>query len=129
MKETPKERRLATPETILALLLLLLLAGLSVASPEFRRPSNYLGMTRFFIEVGLIALPMTLVIITGGMAWKLPADLLALPRLGAINIHPALLPRHRGPSPFEAAFRAGDTETGLTIHRMAADFDTGPILA
>ena len=67
MKETPKERRLATPETILALLLLLLLAGLSVASPEFRRPSNYLGMTRFFIEVGLIALPMTLVIITGGM--------------------------------------------------------------
>ena len=67
MKETPKERRLATPETILALLLLLLLAGLSVASPEFRRPSIYLGMTRFFIEVGLIALPMTLVIITGGM--------------------------------------------------------------
>lgn len=68
-------------------------------------------------------------IITGGMPWKLPADLLALPRLGAINIHPALLPRHRGPSPFEAAFRAGDVETGLTIHRMAADFDTGPILA
>jgi methionyl-tRNA formyltransferase len=68
-------------------------------------------------------------IICGGMPWRLPGDLIALPRLGAINIHPALLPRHRGPSPFEWVFRMGDAETGLTIHRIAADFDTGAILA
>jgi len=68
-------------------------------------------------------------IICGGMPWRLPRELLDLPRLGAINIHPALLPRHRGPAPFAAVFRSGDAETGITIHRMAPDFDTGPILA
>lgn len=68
-------------------------------------------------------------IITCGMPWRLPADLLALPRLGAINIHAALLPRWRGPSPLESMIRAGDEEIGLTIHRMAADFDNGAILA
>lgn len=67
MKDTASKGRFATPEPILALLLMLLLAGLSLASPNFRQPSNYLGMTRFFVEIGLIALPMTFVIITGGM--------------------------------------------------------------
>src|SRR6476469_2422492 len=47
-------------------------------------------------------------IICGGMPWRLPADVLALPRLGAINMHPALLPRHRGPSPLEWVFRMDD---------------------
>jgi methionyl-tRNA formyltransferase len=44
-------------------------------------------------------------------------------------MHPSLLPRHRGPSAFEWAFRSDDPETGFTIHRLAPDFDTGPILA
>ena len=68
-------------------------------------------------------------IICGGMPWRIPPEVLALPRLGAINLHPALLPRHRGPAAFEWAFRNGDPETGFTVHRMAPDFDTGPILA
>ena len=68
-------------------------------------------------------------IICGGMPWRIPPEVLALPRLGSINLHPALLPRHRGPAAFEWAFRNGDPETGFTVHRMAADFDTGPILA
>jgi methionyl-tRNA formyltransferase len=68
-------------------------------------------------------------ILCAGMPWKLPAVFLAMPRLGSINIHPALLPRHRGPYPFEWALRNGDLETGITIHRMAGEFDTGAILA
>jgi methionyl-tRNA formyltransferase len=68
-------------------------------------------------------------IICGGMAWRLPAGFLALPRLGAINLHPALLPRYRGPAAIEWAFRNGDTEVGFTVHRMAEELDTGPILA
>jgi len=68
-------------------------------------------------------------ILCAGMPWKLPAAFLALPRLGSINVHPALLPRHRGPYPFEWTFRHGDAETGITIHRMASEFDTGAILA
>jgi methionyl-tRNA formyltransferase len=49
--------------------------------------------------------------------------------LGGINVHPSLLPRHRGPSPISAALLAGDPETGITIQRIALKFDTGGILA
>src|SRR5918994_3299775 len=68
-------------------------------------------------------------IISGGFPWRIPADVVALPRLGAVNFHDALLPRHRGPNATGWAFRLGDTEMGLTIHRLGPEFDTGPILA
>jgi methionyl-tRNA formyltransferase len=68
-------------------------------------------------------------IISGGMPWRIPADVAAIPRLGAINMHPSLLPRHRGPSAIEWAFRSGDPEIGFTIHRLAPEFDSGPVLA
>ncbi|MDR1863773.1 MAG: methionyl-tRNA formyltransferase [Treponema sp.] len=48
--------------------------------------------------------------------------------LGGVNIHPSLLPRHRGASPIPAAILAGDRETGITIQRIAAEMDTGDIL-
>lgn len=60
---------------------------------------------------------------------KLPPDLLVLPRLGAVNIHPTLLPRYRGTDIPYWLLRNGERETGLTLHRMAAQFDVGPILA
>jgi methionyl-tRNA formyltransferase len=68
-------------------------------------------------------------IISGGFPWRIPSDVLALPRLGAINMHPALLPRYRGPAAIEWAFRNGDAELGFSVHRLSPDFDTGPILA
>src|SRR5215212_6069286 len=55
-----------------------------------------------------------------GFPWRLPSELLTLPRLGSVNTHPALLPRNRGPAPFFWMFMNGDTETGLTLHRMDA---------
>ncbi len=68
-------------------------------------------------------------IICGGMPWLLPADLVALPRLGAINLHPALLPRYRGPYAVEWGVRNGDSEAGFTAHWISPEFDTGAILA
>ena len=47
---------------------------------------------------------------------------------GGINLHPSLLPRHRGPSPMTAAILAGDTETGVSIQRLALKFDSGDVL-
>jgi methionyl-tRNA formyltransferase len=64
-----------------------------------------------------------------GFPWKVPAAALAVPRLGWINGHPSLLPRHRGPVPVAWAIRAGEDEFGVTFHRMDAELDTGPILA
>jgi methionyl-tRNA formyltransferase len=64
-----------------------------------------------------------------GFPWKIPADALAVPRLGWINGHPSLLPRHRGPIPIAWAIRNGDSEIGVTFHRMDAELDTGAILA
>jgi methionyl-tRNA formyltransferase len=49
--------------------------------------------------------------------------------LGGIGVHPSLLPRHRGADPFYWAIDAGDAETGVTVHRLEADYDTGAILA
>jgi methionyl-tRNA formyltransferase len=50
-------------------------------------------------------------------------------RHGALNLHPSLLPRHRGAAPIPAAILAGDPETGVTLMRMDAGLDTGPIVA
>ena len=58
-----------------------------------------------------------------------PATLLDLPRHGALNVHPSLLPRYRGATPIPAAILAGDAETGVTLMRMDAGLDTGPIVA
>lgn len=49
-------------------------------------------------------------------------------RLGGIGVHPSLLPRHRGADPYFAAIDAGDEVTGVTAHRIAAEYDTGAIL-
>ena len=68
-------------------------------------------------------------IVCGGMPWRIPPEVIALPRLGTINVHPALLPRHRGPAAIDWAFRNGDPEMGVTIHWMDQSFDTGAILA
>src|SRR5918992_1416607 len=46
-----------------------------------------------------------------------------------LNVHPSLLPRWRGAAPVERALMAGDTETGVTIHRTTAELDAGPIVA
>jgi methionyl-tRNA formyltransferase len=62
-------------------------------------------------------------------ARKLPASLLSLPRLGALNVHPSLLPDNRGPDPLFWTFWRGDEATGVTIHLMDERLDTGPILA
>ena len=48
---------------------------------------------------------------------------------GALNVHPSLLPRHRGATPIPATILAGDRETGVTLIRMDAGVDTGPIVA
>ena len=56
-----------------------------------------------------------------------PAPLLDLP-FGALNLHPSLLPRHRGATPIPAAILAGDRATGVTLIRMDEGLDTGPIV-
>jgi methionyl-tRNA formyltransferase len=68
-------------------------------------------------------------IVCSGFNWLIPREVLELPRFGAINLHPSLLPRYRGPIPVSWALRNADAEIGLTIHRMDDNFDTGPILA
>jgi methionyl-tRNA formyltransferase len=58
-----------------------------------------------------------------------PAALLTKPRHAALNLHPSLLPRHRGASPVQAAILEGDKETGVTIIQMDSGLDTGPVVA
>ncbi len=59
----------------------------------------------------------------------LPPALLAIPRLGCLNVHTSLLPRHRGAAPIQWAIAEGDAETGVCLMRMDAGLDTGPVIA
>jgi methionyl-tRNA formyltransferase len=58
----------------------------------------------------------------------LPADVLAGPRLGCVNIHASLLPKYRGAAPITWAVVRGETETGITLMQMDAGMDTGAML-
>ena len=70
--------------------------------------------------------PDVLVVVAYGLI--LPPAVLALPRLGCINIHGSLLPRWRGAAPIQRAILAGDSCTGVTIMLMDVGLDTGPML-
>ena len=59
---------------------------------------------------------------------RLPAEVLRIPRLGCLNVHPSLLPENRGPDPLFWTFRRGNRVTGVTIHLMDEGFDSGPLL-
>jgi methionyl-tRNA formyltransferase len=59
----------------------------------------------------------------------LPGQVLSLPKFACLNVHPSLLPRHRGPSPVAYTILCGDELAGVTIMLMDAGIDTGPILA
>jgi methionyl-tRNA formyltransferase len=59
----------------------------------------------------------------------LPDALLAIPRLGMINVHASILPRYRGAAPVQRAVLAGDTVTGVTIMRVVSELDAGPTFA
>ena len=59
----------------------------------------------------------------------LPPAVLALPRLGCVNVHASLLPRWRGAAPIHRAIYAGDHETGVSLMQMEQGLDSGPVLA
>ena len=69
------------------------------------------------------------VLVVAAYGLILPQAVLDLPAQGCINIHASLLPRWRGAAPIHRAIEAGDRETGITLMRMEAGLDTGPMLA
>ena len=94
--------------------------GLSIYQPERIRNEDAQARIR---DVGADVM----VVVAYGQI--LPESLIYAPRLGTLNLHASLLPRHRGPAPIERAILDLDQETGITIMQMDAGVDTGPILA
>ena len=70
------------------------------------------------------------IIVTGG-GWhqRIPPEILSIPNYGCVNIHPSLLPRYRGTSVHIWQILRGESHSGVTIHYMNEDFDTGDIIA
>ena len=68
------------------------------------------------------------VIVVAAFGQILPEAVLEIPPYGCINIHPSLLPRHRGASPIVAAILSGDEFTGVSIMKMEEGLDTGPVI-
>jgi methionyl-tRNA formyltransferase len=94
--------------------------GLTVIQPASFKET---GVREFLARLGPD------VIVVAALGKILPAEVLALPPFGCINLHPSLLPRHRGPSPIPGAILAGDAWTGVSIMLMEEGVDSGPILA
>ena len=61
--------------------------------------------------------------------YRLPETLTALPRQDCLNLHPSMLPRYRGPTPLFWQLRAGEKDTGITLHRVISHMDAGNIMA
>jgi len=93
--------------------------GLPVLQPDSLKTDEIQNQLR---ELQLDAL----IVVAYGLI--IPRAVLALPRLGCVNVHGSLLPRWRGAAPIQWAIQAGDRETGTTIMQMDAGLDTGPML-
>jgi methionyl-tRNA formyltransferase len=91
---------------------------------EVMQPANLKGdaVVKAMVDHGIEA---AVVVAYGRL---IPAAMLELPRFGFINLHPSLLPRHRGPSPIQWALVCGDRTTGVTTMQLDEGMDTGPIL-
>jgi methionyl-tRNA formyltransferase len=93
--------------------------GIEVRAPKsLKPPAEHAAFAALNLDAAVVA----------AYGLILPQAVLDAPRFGCINIHGSLLPRWRGAAPVQRAILAGDTETGITIMRMDAGLDTGPIL-
>jgi methionyl-tRNA formyltransferase len=93
--------------------------GLALAQPD------RLGGEDFTNRLSVLAPDAAVVVAYGRL---IPPRVLGIPRHGFVNVHPSLLPRHRGPSPIEWAILSGDAQTGVTTMLLDEGMDTGPIL-
>ncbi len=101
--------------------------GIAVAQPRsLRLDGKFPDEAQAGRQALLDARPDVLVVAAYGLI--LPAWVLALPRLGCLNIHGSILPRWRGAAPIHRAIEAGDAETGITIMQMDEGLDTGDML-
>lgn len=95
--------------------------GLKVLQPEkIKKDADFFRLLKNY-EPDLIAV--------AAYGQILPKEILELPKLGCVNIHGSLLPRHRGAAPIQRAILEGDQETGITIMFMEEGLDTGAMLA
>jgi methionyl-tRNA formyltransferase len=111
-----RDRRLTAPAVKTAALRL----GLPILQPEsLRDPVVVEQLQALQPDIGVVA----------AYGQILRRDVLAVPPLGYLNIHPSLLPHYRGPTPVTAAILAGDRDTGVTVMKLDRGMDTGPLLA
>ncbi|MGI6721792.1 MAG: methionyl-tRNA formyltransferase [Anaerovoracaceae bacterium] len=96
-------------------------SGIPVLQPE-----RVKGNAEFAAGLSKYAPDMIIVVAYGQI---LPKDVLEIPRLGCINVHASLLPRHRGAAPIQSAILSGDEKTGVTIMYMEEKLDAGDMLA
>lgn len=94
--------------------------GLPVLQPERARSEEFLS------ELRALA-PDVVVVMAYGQI--LPAALLEIPKYGCVNLHTSILPKYRGAAPIQWALLNGDAETGVTLMKMDAGMDTGPVIA
>jgi methionyl-tRNA formyltransferase len=111
--------------------------GLAARAPAVKDAAQALGVelilqpasvrkTPFADELRALAPDLAVVVAYGKI---LPPEVLAIPRLGCVNVHASLLPRYRGAAPIQRAIISGEQTSGVTLMQLDAGMDTGPMLA
>jgi methionyl-tRNA formyltransferase len=94
--------------------------GLAVLQPQRLKTPEFMDALRGWnLDLGVVA----------AYGKIIPEEVLAIPRLGMINVHASLLPKYRGAAPVHRAIIDGERETGVTIMRVEKMLDAGPMLA
>ncbi len=109
--------------------------GQGLSTSPVKREALGLGLT--LIQPGSLKKPETIselssfspdIIVVAAFGQILPTEVLNLPRFGCINLHPSLLPRHRGAAPVTSTILEGDRWGGVSLIRMDEGLDTGPVI-
>lgn len=93
-------------------------AGVAFSTDSVKSPSTIAAIRDLTPDLLLVA----------SFREMIPEALFLVPRLGAVNVHPSLLPRHRGPCPFSAAILSGDADTGVSYHLLSKEADAGDVV-
>jgi len=112
-------KKIITPPPVKSLVMKHEAWNISILQPEKLDPSFKFQVSSFKPDVFIVA----------AYAKIIPKEILEMPRLGTIGVHPSLLPKYRGSSPIQSVILSGDKETGVTLYLMDEKMDHGAILA
>lgn len=101
---------------------------LDVLASQLHIPITYIPGPSSLLSPELVLPENPDYILVACFPYRIPLSLIKKARIACLNIHPSLLPKYRGPDPIFWQLKKGETQTGVSLHLLTQEFDTGPIV-